>query len=467
MIKAVIMAGGTGTRLWPLSRAAHPKQFLSLHGEDTMLQSTFKRLDDLDIHSSITICNEEHRFFVAEQLREIDCLDSIILEPVGRNTAPAIALAALASEDAEDPLLLVLAADHVIQNKALFTDAVMDAIPLANSGKLVTFGIVPNEPNTGYGYIKKGSPLNHGYAVDSFVEKPSTKVAKEYVNSGDYFWNSGMFLFKSSCYLNELKKYRRDIYDSCKLSMKNISKDNDFLRVNKSAFTACPSDSIDYAVMEKTSDAVVVPINAGWNDIGSWSSLWDISKKDINGNAISGDVITHQSNNSYIRTDGKLVAAVGVDDLVIVSTKDVLLVAHKDSVQDVKIIAQQLKSESRTEWEHHREVYRPWGKYDSIDRGDQYQAKRITVNPGAKLSVQMHHHRAEHWVIVSGIAKVTNGDKTFILNVNESTYIPIGVVHALENPGDIPLEMIEVQSGSYLGEDDIVRFDDIYGRVKK
>jgi mannose-1-phosphate guanylyltransferase len=466
MIKAVVMAGGSGTRLWPLSRAAHPKQFLALDGDDTMLQATFKRLDGLDIQSSVTICNEEHRFFVAEQLREIDSLGSIILEPVGRNTAPAIALAALSSPEAENPLLLVLAADHVIQDEAAFTKTVMNAIPLAEAGKLVTFGIVAHEPNTGYGYIKKGESQSPGFSVDAFVEKPSIEVAKEYLETGDYFWNSGMFLFKARRYLEELKSHRPDIYEACQLSMKDISKDNDFLRVNEAVFNACPSDSIDYAIMEKTDDAVVVPMDAGWSDIGSWSSLWNIIEKDQNGNAVHGDVLLHESNNCYVRADGKLVATIGVDDLVIVSTKDVLVVAHKDSVQDVKVVAQQLRSQSRTEWEHHREVYRPWGKYDSIDSGDRYQAKRITVKPGAKLSVQMHHHRAEHWVVVSGTAKVTNGEKTFILSENESTYIPVGVIHALENPGKVLLEIIEIQSGAYLGEDDIVRFEDIYGRVK-
>ena len=463
-ICSVIMAGGSGTRLWPVSRANHPKQFLALHGDDTMLQSTVKRLEGLNVESSITICNEEHRFFVAEQLSEIDKLGSIILEPVGRNTAPAIALAALSSKDDQDPMLLVLAADHVIQDEAAFTKAVSDAIPLAESGKLVTFGVVAHEPNTGYGYIKRGAPQGVGFAVDKFIEKPTLKIATEYLESGDYFWNSGMFLFKASRYLEELKKHRSDIYNAVCLSMEDITQDNDFFRVNKLAFDACPSESIDYAVMEKTEHAVVVPMDAGWSDIDSWSSLWDISKKDLNGNSVHGDVILHETNNSYVRTDGKLVAAIGVDDLVIVSTKDVLVVAHKDSDQDVKKIAEQLKQKKRAEWELHREVYRPWGKYDSIDTGDRYQAKRITVKPGAKLSVQIHHHRAEHWIVVSGTARVTNGEKNFLLSQNESTYIPVGAVHTLENPGKVDLELIEVQTGSYLGEDDIVRLEDKYGR---
>ena len=462
-IKAVIMAGGSGTRLWPLSRAGHPKQFLALYGDDTMLQATVKRLSGLDVKSSVTICNEQHRFFVAEQLREIDKLGSIILEPVGRNTAPAIALAALMSND--DELLLVLAADHVIQDEEAFNKAVTDAIPLAKAGKLVTFGVVPNQPNTGYGYIKRGVEHGFGFVVDKFVEKPSVEVAQEYISSGEYYWNSGMFLFKAGRYLSELSKFRPDIYEACKSSMAETEVDLDFVRVNSEQFEECPAESIDYAVMEKTLDSVVVPIDAGWSDIGSWSSLWDISKKDLNGNATYGDVILHNANNSFVRANSKLVVAIGVDDLVIVSTKDVLMVAHKDSVQDVKIIAQDLKAKSRSEWELHREVYRPWGKYDSIDYAERYQVKRITVKPGGKLSVQMHHHRAEHWVIVSGTARVTKGEKTFLLSENESTYIPVGVIHALENPGRVDLELIEVQSGSYLGENDIVRFSDVYGRT--
>ncbi|MDC1401123.1 mannose-1-phosphate guanylyltransferase/mannose-6-phosphate isomerase [Gammaproteobacteria bacterium] len=462
-ICSVIMAGGSGTRLWPLSRAAHPKQFLRLHGEDTMLQTTVKRLSELDINSSITICNEEHRFFVAEQLREIDKLGSIILEPVGRNTAPAIALAALSAKD--DPLLLVLAADHVIQDEAAFSAAVTQAIPLAEAGKLVTFGIVPSAPHTGYGYIKRGNDLGEGFKVDEFVEKPSVKVAQGYISSGEYYWNSGMFLFRASRYLEELEKFRPDILGKCKLSVNEIKADLDFLRVHKETFESCPAESVDYAVMEKTDDAVVVPIDAGWSDIGSWSSLWDISEKDDDGNSTHGDVILHGTRNSYVRADDKLIGVIGVDDLVIVSTKDALMVAHKDRTQDVKIITDILKTRTRSEWELNREVYRPWGKYDSIDSDDGYQVKRLTVNPGAKLSVQMHHHRSEHWVVVAGQARVHYGSESFDLKVNESTYHGKEVVHALENPGDVPLELIEVQVGDYLGEDDIVRFEDKYGRL--
>ena len=372
-IVPVIMAGGSGTRLWPLSRAAHPKQFLRLHGEDTMLQATVKRLSGLDIQSSITICNEEHRFFVAEQLREIDKLGSIILEPVGRNTAPAIALAALTVKD--DPLLLVLAADHVIQDEAAFNAAVVRAIPLAEAGKLVTFGIVPSEPDTGYGYIKRGNDFGEGFTVDEFAEKPSLEVAQGYISSGEYYWNSGMFLFRASSYIEELNKFRPDILEQCKASVMDVKADLDFLRINKETFESCPAESIDYAVMEKTSQAVVVSMDAGWSDIGSWSSLWDISEKDGDGNSTHGDVILHNTHNSYVKTDERLVAAIGVNDLVIVSTKDALLVAHKDSVQDVKIITANLKARSRREWELNHEVFRPWGKYDSIDSGDRYQVK--------------------------------------------------------------------------------------------
>jgi mannose-1-phosphate guanylyltransferase len=464
MITPVIMAGGSGTRLWPLSRAAHPKQFLALDGERTMLQQTVERLSDIPTGELITICNEQHRFLVAEQLREIEALGKIILEPVGRNTAPAIALAALLERE-DDPLLLVLAADHVVADQAAFTEAVMKAVPLAEAGKLVTFGIVPTEPHTGYGYIKAGDAVDGTYSVASFKEKPDTETAAGYLKDGGYFWNSGMFLFKASRYLDELKEHQPKILAACEAATSCLSLDLDFVRVDGEAFDSCPSDSVDYAVMEKTADAVVMPLDAGWNDIGSWSSLWEVSEKDESGNATSGDVKLYDTANCLVRADDKLVALLGIDDVVVISTKDVTLVAHKDRVQDAKLIAADLEREGRCEWELHREVLRPWGKYDSVDQGSRHQVKRITVKPGAKLSVQMHHHRAEHWVVVTGSAKVTRGEETFLLSENESTYIPIGVVHALENPGKEPLEIIEIQSGAYLGEDDIVRFSDVYGRA--
>lgn len=491
------MAGGSGTRMWPMSRTAYPKQFLKLNDPNlTMLQETLSRLDRLSINSlemgevelakSTIITNEEHRFLAAENLRQLEQSADIILEPVGRNTAPAIALAALSAlgdnNNDEDPVLLVLAADHVIEDVEAFHRSIQDAYLLAEQGKLVTFGIVPTEPATGYGYIRRGAPVTNeersdfresqrACFINQFVEKPDLTTAKQYIESGEYLWNSGMFMFKAQSYLDVLNRYRPDIYMACVKAMQSTSKDFDFIRVDKAAFEVCPDDSIDYAVMEPLSqssseEAVVILLDAGWSDVGSWSALWEIKDKDLQENVLEGDVISHNSTNNYVIAKDRLVATVGVDDLVIVDTKDALLVASKDQVQDVKAIVADLKKRERGEYIQHREVFRPWGKYDSIDNGGRYQVKHITVNPGAKLSVQMHHHRAEHWIVVSGTAKVTNGEKTYLVSENESTYIPIGQLHALENPGVIPLEMIEVQSGTYLGEDDIVRFEDRYGRAE-
>jgi mannose-1-phosphate guanylyltransferase len=479
MLVPVIMAGGSGTRLWPLSRQHFPKQFLPLIDNSTMLQTTLSRLEGLAVERSITICNEQHRFIVAEQLRRGGELGSIILEPAAKNTAPAVALAALiAQTNNNDPILLVLAADHVIDDEAAFQDAVTRATVLAEQGKLVTFGIVPVEAHTGYGYIKQGASLDNlgnagrqAYEVDCFVEKPNLEKAQQYLDSGQYLWNSGMFLFKASRYLEMLARYRPDILSACQQSVANLEPDLDFVRVDAVAFAQCPVESLDYAVMEPLAasgdDVVVMPLDAGWNDVGSWSSLWQLAQKDQAGNHLHGDVIAQDTSNSYVRAQTRLVATLGVDNLVIVDTPDALLVATRDRVQEVKTIVDQLKQKRRPEATIHREVYRPWGKYDSIDSGQRHQVKHITVKPGAKLSVQMHHHRAEHWIIVSGTALVTNGGQETLLTENQSTYIPIGVKHALENPGKIPLELIEVQSGAYLGEDDIVRFEDIYGRVTK
>lgn len=471
-MKPVVLAGGSGSRLWPKSRAALPKQFLSLTSDQTMLQDTIGRLNGLDFEPPIFICNEAHRFLVAEQLRQLGQQHGgILLEPVGRNTAPAIALAALhAIKDGSDPVLLILAADHLIKEPIAFHKAIAHAERLAELGKLVTFGIVPDSPHTGYGYIRKGEQLDHaetGYAVSQFVEKPDAETAKSYVDNGDYFWNSGMFMFKASRFLEELEKFAPEMLEVCKQAIESESNDLDFVRIDADIFSKCPNDSVDYAVMEKTEDACMVPLDAGWNDVGSWSSLWETSEnKDAQGNVIVGDAMLHDVNNSYINSEQRLIAVVGLDDVVIVETKDAILVANKNKVQDIKSIVNKLKFEHRPEFEFHREVFRPWGSYDAIDNGERFQVKRITVNPGEKLSVQMHHHRAEHWIVVSGTAKVTNGEKTFLVTENESTYIPIGIVHALENPGKVPLELIEVQSGSYLGEDDIVRFSDRYGRTE-
>lgn len=472
-ISPIIMAGGTGSRLWPLSRQLNPKQFLSLIDKNTsLLQSTIKRLEGLDIAQPLLICNEDHRFLAAEQLRLLGVEDAnIILEPMGKNTAPAIALAALLlrsnQRNLSDPILLVLAADHLIQDVNAFQASIQTAYVLAEAGKLVTFGIVPTHAETGYGYIEQGCTVGDAYKVNRFVEKPDLCTAESYLASGQYLWNSGMFMFRASRYLEELKRYRPDILVACKAALEGAKKDMHFIRLAAEEFAACPEDSIDYAVMEKTDSAVVVPLDAGWSDIGSWSALWDVSGKDVNGNVCKGDVLAHNTRNSYIHAESRLVATVGIENVVVVETKDAVLVAHRDAVQDVKKIVEEIKADKRHEHMSHREVYRPWGVYDSIDNGERYQVKRITVKPGAKLSVQMHHHRAEHWIVVSGTAKVTNGEKTYLVTENQSTYIPIGQVHALENPGVIPLELIEVQSGSYLGEDDIIRFEDRYGRVEQ
>ncbi|RCW66545.1 mannose-1-phosphate guanylyltransferase [Marinobacter nauticus] len=473
MIHPVIMAGGAGSRLWPLSRQLNPKQFLRLTDDRfSMLQMTAARLDGMESAAPLLICNEEHRFLAAEQMRQAGYADArIILEPCGRNTAPAIALAALqlvreADNSAEDPLMLVLAADHLIQDVPAFQNGISRAIPLAQQGKLVTFGIVPGHAETGYGYIQRGPELAaDSFAVRQFVEKPDRTTAEHYLASGDYFWNSGMFLFGARRYLAELEAHRPDILAICQAAMEDASEDLHFTRINERIFAECPEDSIDYAVMEKTDKAAMVSLDAGWSDIGSWSALWEVSGKDENGNSFAGDVIGVGTENTLVRADSRLVATLGVQDLVIIETKDALLVAHKNRVQDVKKVVERIKADGRHEHMNHREVYRPWGVYDSIDNGIRYQVKRITVKPGAKLSVQMHHHRAEHWIVVSGTAKVTNGEKTYLVTENQSTYIPIGQVHSLENPGVINLELIEVQSGSYLGEDDIVRFKDVYGRT--
>lgn len=469
MIIPIIMAGGSGTRLWPLSRSLYPKQFLSLINENSLLQETLKRLDGLNCLPPVIVSNNEHRFIVAEQLRQFGVDDfQIILEPVGRNTAPAVALAALKSLELHgDHHMLVLAADHAIQDIEAFHAAVLAAEQESVDNKLVTFCIVPTKPETGYGYIKKGEQVkNSVFKVNSFVEKPDLETAKNYLEQKCYLWNSGMFMFKASVYLDELKKFRPDILAACKESLSSASTDLDFIRLNSDVFAECPDESIDYAVMEKTQDCVVIPLDADWSDIGSWTSLWEISEKDEHENVSHGDVINYNSRNNYIYSEGSLISTVGVNNLIIVQTKDALLVAQQDNVQDIKKIVEILKKQKRSEHISHREVYRPWGRYDSVERGDRYQVKRITVKPGECLSTQMHHHRAEHWVVVAGTAKVTCGERTFFVTENESTFIPIGTVHTLENPGKIPLEVIEIQSGVYLGDDDIVRLSDKYGRVE-
>ncbi|PCI50758.1 MAG: mannose-1-phosphate guanylyltransferase/mannose-6-phosphate isomerase [Oceanospirillales bacterium] len=502
----VILAGGSGTRLWPLSRELFPKQFLALNSQLTLLQETAARLDGLSDAAPLIICNEEHRFLVAEQLRQQGKTASIILEPVGRNTAPAIALAAFQAlkewqaqgGEQEAPVLLILAADHVIKNTVAFQAAVSQLLPAVQAGKVGTLGIVPTEAATGYGYIRADNEQNGLYAVEQFVEKPDAATAQRYLDEGaalsgehgsrQWYWNSGMFMIRADRYLEELARFSPAMFAACELAMADTQQDLDFIRINKEAFEQCPDDSIDYAIMEPLCSqnrgalesaepqVVVAPLDAGWSDVGSWSALWEIADKCENGNAVlhsgagEAKTILKDTRNSLISTSGRLVTTLGVDDLIIVDTLDALLVAHKDKVQDIKSIVAQIKEQGGTEHYSHRQVYRPWGKYDAIDAGsvradEHYQVKRISVKPGAKLSLQMHNHRAEHWIVLSGTANVTNGDKTYLVTENESTFIPIGQVHGLENAGEVMLEMIEVQSGSYLGEDDIVRLKDEYGRA--
>ena len=470
----VILSGGSGSRLWPLSRAQFPKQFLSLVSDHTMIQDTVSRLSGLeDVSSPIIVCNEAHRFIVAEQLYQLGIEHpSIMLEPVGKNTAPAISVAALrALETEKDPILLVLAADHVITDIKSFHEAIRKAEEAAKENYLVTFGIKQTAPETGYGYIK--AEVKEGkdfYPLDSFVEKPDTKTAEKYLSEGNYFWNSGMFMFKASVYLKELKQFEPEMSKFSQESLEKSVRDMDFIRMDKESFEKNPSNSIDYAVMEKTSKGVVIPLDAGWSDVGSWSALWEINSKDKSGNVISGDVISEGTNDCYLYgAPNRLLATVGIKDTVVIDTKDAILVADKNHVQDIKKIVQKLNVEERPEAISHRVGYRPWGTYDSIDKSERYQVKHITVRPGARLSIQMHHHRAEHWIVVSGTALVMKGEsptqlKEYLLTENQSIYIPVGTVHCLENPGKIPLELIEVQSGSYLNEDDIIRFDDKYGR---
>lgn len=464
----VILAGGSGTRLWPLSRKQYPKQFLKLGLDQySLLQTTLQRLKNLPIGQPIIVCNEEHRFLVAEQIREIGLDATIILEPSGKNTAPAITLAALSiSYKLENSVMLVLAADHLIQEQTVFEQAVMEAMLLANKEYMVTFGIVPTSAETGYGYIRKGKPIavDKSYLIEDFVEKPDLNTAQLYFASQEFLWNSGMFMFQTHTLIEELNLHAPDILQCCTKAINNKNEDLDFVRIKKEDFEICRSESIDYALMEKTNQAAVIPLNAGWSDVGSWSALWDIEPKDKNGNVVKGDAILQQSYNNYCYADSRLVTLLGVENLVVVETKDAVLISNKNEVQNIKNIVETIRKNARSEHECHREVYRPWGKYDSIAFSSGYQVKHITVNPGQKLSLQMHHHRSEHWVVVNGTAKIYKNDESFILTKNQSVYIPLGERHSLENPGKIPLELIEVQSGDYLEEDDIVRFEDIYGR---
>jgi mannose-1-phosphate guanylyltransferase/mannose-6-phosphate isomerase len=470
MLIPVILSGGSGTRLWPLSRKNFPKQFLPLHGDMSLFQQTIARTGKLDSAAPpIVVCSEEHRFLVAEQLRELKVEGAtILLEPVARNTAPAIALAAWQARARDaDAVLLVLPADHLIGDVAGFADAVAKAMPTSSQGWLVTFGVRPQSPATGFGYIQRGAALDaSAFRVAHFVEKPDAATARRYVDAGDYEWNSGMFLFRAQSYLDALQRHAPEMHAASREAFDKSKADLDFVRIDQTAFAASPEKSIDYAVMEKTDHAAVVPVNCAWSDIGSWDALWAASGHDADGNRLEGDVIAVDSHNCYVHgASRRLVAALGLEDTVIVDTPDAVLVAPRARVQDVRRVVERLKAAGRQEHLFHRKVYRPWGSYDSIDSGGRFQVKRIIVKPGAALSLQKHFHRAEHWVVVSGTAEVTRNDEVFLLTENQSTFLPLGALHRLRNPGKVPLELIEVQSGSYLGEDDIVRLDDVYGRA--
>ncbi|MDE1547377.1 mannose-1-phosphate guanylyltransferase/mannose-6-phosphate isomerase [Dechloromonas agitata] len=476
-ILPVVLSGGSGTRLWPLSREQYPKQLLPLVDDRSMLQSTVARLDGLGgLAQPLLICNEEHRFAVAEQVRVLGKQGTVLLEPVGRNTAPAMTLAALwARRAGEDPVLVVMPADHVIAEGAVFRAAVERAVMLAEQGMAVTFGITPDCPETGYGYIQQGATLGDGsgaFTLARFVEKPDRATAEGYLDAGDYLWNSGIFVMKASVWLAALAVGRPDILAACEAAMAGARSDGDFVRLAREAFVACPADSIDYAVMERLTagspglpQGVVIPLSAGWSDVGAWDALWKVLPKCGEGNASRGDVLLENCRNTLAISERRLVACVGVSDMVVVETDDAVLVVDHASTQDVKKVVDRLKAEQRSVTQWHRKVFRPWGWYDGVDAGERFQVKRIGVKPGGTLSLQMHHHRAEHWIVVSGTARVTRGEESFLVSENQSTYIPLGTTHRLENPGVIPLEMIEVQSGSYLGEDDIVRFEDSYGRA--
>lgn len=468
LIVPVILSGGSGSRLWPLSRKAFPKQFLALTGTTTLIQETALRACGEGFAPPLVISNQDHRFIVAEQLREMGIRGAkVVLEPAGRNTAPAAVIASLkAMEDDGESFVLLMPSDHVITNAKAFQDAVAVAVKTARTGALVTFGITPSRPETGYGYIKSASALGTGaFAIERFVEKPDAATAQAYVASGEYFWNSGMFLFQAKSFLAEVERLQPRILACCRDALEHAHRDLDFIRLGEPAFLACPSDSIDYAVMERTSRAAVVPVDMGWSDIGSWHSLWEIAPHSDGGNSLKGDVMIENVRESYIHSEGPLVAAIGVEGLVVVATKDAVLVSRRDTAQDVKKVVEELERQGRDHHVFHTVVHRPWGTYEGIHSGNNFQVKHIVVQPGEKLSLQMHHHRAEHWIIVVGTALVTCGDKQFLLEANQSTYIPLGAKHRLENPGKTPLQLIEVQSGSYLGEDDIVRFEDTYGRV--